>query len=265
MNAGEPHRTSFPPPAFRARWCSRALLVACGASAGACEPGPVDAVTFGPSTLTYNLLAHYTFDEGRGTTVFDHSGNKRDGTLTNGTWITDGRFGGALRLSGNDFVTVAAFPDAGPSFTVSAWVRAQVAPQDGFETIVSTEITFQGGWQLNLNKVSGAIRTHGAFWDKVNQAYSSFECPCAVAGAWTHVAAVVDAGAAKLSLYVNGVLEAETPAQHPISPGSAALFIGHWWGKGRLLVGDVDDVAIYGRSLAPAEIAAFERSSPPDP
>ncbi len=250
----------------RGSWRDLPFLLVSAVAAAACEPGPLDVITIEPSALVYQLLAHYTFDEGSGTTVVDHSGNKRDGRLTNGTWIADGRFGGALRLSGSDFVTVDNFPDAGPSFTVAAWVRAQVAPQDGYETIVSTEIAFQGGWEINLDKVSGGIGTHAAFWDGVDQAYRRFECLCGVAGLWTHVVAVVDGGAATLSVYVNGVLESHTPAPHPIRPGSAALFIGRWsQAKSRLLVGDVDDIAIYGRALGPTEIAALEQRPPPDP
>ncbi|MDP9000533.1 MAG: hypothetical protein M3O46_10525, partial [Myxococcota bacterium] len=54
----------------------------------ACTGGPIDAIGLGD--LTRGLIAHYTFDEGAGTVVVDHSGNKRDGALTNGTWIADG-------------------------------------------------------------------------------------------------------------------------------------------------------------------------------
>ena len=50
----------------------------------------------GPS----GLVAAYGFDEGSGTTVTDASGNGNNGTITNATWSTSGKFGKALQFNG---------------------------------------------------------------------------------------------------------------------------------------------------------------------
>lgn len=256
------HRRGILPIRLRSLFLQCVLCEVVGGVA--CNIPPFDAITYDPSALAYGLLAHYTFDEGTGTTVADHSGNKRDGTLTNGVWISDGQFGGALHLSGSDFVTVNNFPDVGANYTVSAWVRTQIEPQDGYETVVSTEEAFQGGWQLNLDKTSSAIGIHAAYWDNVDRVYHYYECLCGLAAQWMQIAAVLDCSASTLSLYVDGTIQSVVPATHGVSPGSA-LFIGRWSGAQRFLVGDIDDVAIYGRALAPAEIAALHRQPPPDP
>jgi hypothetical protein len=235
------------------------------AAAGACTEGPLDAIALEPNSLADGLLAHYTFDEGSGSAVVDHSGNDRNGVLTRGTWITDGEFGGALHLGGSDYVTVASFPNMLSSLSVSAWVRSTSMPDDGYETVVSTEIVFQGGWQLNLDKTASDTAVHEAFWDTVRATYTYYECPCMPLGQWAHLAMVVDADAHTLTMYVDGQVETVTPAPNPMTPGSAVLYIGRWSMQDRLLVGDVDDIAIYNRALASAEVQALGRMPPPDP
>jgi hypothetical protein len=239
-------------------------LVACAALA-ACAPGKLNAIDLAP--LARGLMAHYTFDEGSGSTVVDHSGNGHDGVLTNGSWIPDGKFYGALHFSGNDFVTVDHFPYATSSFSVSAWIRsANTDPDAGFETVLSTEMVFDGGWQLNLVKMS-AETIQFAYWDRDagdGGAYTTYDCTCLPANQWTHVVSVVDDTTHTLSVYVNGSLTNVTPAVRAIFPGIPALLMGTWSGGMRFLVGDLDDVSIYGRPLAAVEVAELYRGPPPD-
>ena len=49
---------------------------------------------------TTGLVAAYGFDEGSGTTVTDASGNGNNGTITNATWVTTGKYGEALKFNG---------------------------------------------------------------------------------------------------------------------------------------------------------------------
>ena len=46
------------------------------------------------------LVAAYGFDEGTGTTVYDSSGNGNNGTISNATWSTAGKYGDALSFNG---------------------------------------------------------------------------------------------------------------------------------------------------------------------
>src|SRR6266446_6399155 len=62
------------------------------------------------SAQTPGLVAAYAFNEGSGTTVADISGNDNNGTISEATWTTAGRFGNALVFNGTSArVTV---PDA---------------------------------------------------------------------------------------------------------------------------------------------------------
>ena len=49
-----------------------------------------------PAAAPSGLVAAYAFDEGSGTTVTDASGNGNNGTITNTTWSTSGKYGDAL-------------------------------------------------------------------------------------------------------------------------------------------------------------------------
>jgi hypothetical protein len=241
-----------------------ALATTAAAIAG-CDAGRLDAIDIAPDVLTTGLMAHYTFDEGSGTTVFDHSGNKRDGVLTGGAWIADGRFGGALHFDGKSLVTVPNFPDAPSDFSVSTWVRSTDLPDDaGYQTVVSTELVFDAGWQLNVVKMPGGAVLQGAFWDRVIDNYTYYDCPCLPDEVWTHFVFVVDGSAQTFTVYINGKLESVVAAPASILPGSPSLLMGTWTRGGRLLVGDLDDMAIYARALAQAEITLLDEGPPPD-
>lgn len=228
----------------------------------ACDTHPLDVTT---TVIDTGLLAHYTFDEGSGTTVVDHSGNRHDGTLSGGTWITGGKFGGALHFGGTDYVTIDDFPIAHSSFSVSAWVRSTNAPLDGFETLLSTEVVFEAGWEVNLDKLDSGLGIQSAYWDTTINGYIQVDCACIPANQWTHVVSVLDGDAHTLKVYVDGNLVGVTPAARAIVPGEPALLMGAWSGNQRHLVGDIDDVAIYSRALIPEEIISLGEHSPPDP
>lgn len=67
------------------------------------------------------LIAHYTFDEGSGTTANDSAGSNT-GTINGATW-TSGKVGGALEFDGNDHITFNEdLPNSYP-FTFSGWVK----------------------------------------------------------------------------------------------------------------------------------------------
>jgi len=229
-----------------------------------CTKRSLDAVDLDPTSLVSGLMAHYTFDEGRGTVIVDHSGNKRDGVLSGGQWIGDGALAGALHLSGvaTDRADISPFPDAPKDFSVSAWARATPPSADEEDGLLSAEAVFQGGWQLHLKRHVAGLGIHVGYWDAAAMAYVYWECYCLTYGRWTHLAFVRDSAAASLTVYVGGEAAGSTPAPNPISPGEPELHIGHWQGDGRYLDGDLDEVAIYDRALTPDEVRELSSGSP---
>jgi hypothetical protein len=250
----------------------RALLASAFAAFAAlagCGSAPLDAVTIDPRSLADGLVAHWTFDEGTGAVVGDHSGNGHHGQLTGGTWITEGRFGGALDLVTGNFVTVPGFPQATVDWTVSAWIwtsayHLTMGTTEDWESIITTENVFSGGWQLQLENRPASQRYHAASWaGSTVTDYVVVYCACIEVGSWLHLTAVFDGTARELRFYRDDRLVDRQAMPMPILPGDSTLYMGRWNMPGRHLAATIDDVAIWSRVLEPAELAVLSRQPPP--
>jgi len=241
--------------------------VAVGLSS-ACGSGAIDAIGLAPGALSQGLVAHWTFDEGSDSVVHDSSGNSHDGNLNGSTWswLSQGRFGAALHLEQGDFVAVDSFPDATEGWTVSAWV--QIASKDvgmGLATVISTEDLYRGGWEMNLNALPTDLQYDFGYWTGPGLWDYSAYYPCTNCirpDQWQHVAAVVDGAGKTLSFYLDGVLQGWDEVPQAISPGVSTLYMGRWatTDPARLLVGSLDDIAIWSRPLVSKEIALLSQA-----
>jgi hypothetical protein len=248
------------------------LVVTAGVAIGACHAAPLDAVSVDPASLSTGLVAHWSFDEGTGTVVGDHSGNGHDGTLTmqmGSTWLAEGRFGGALELGYGDSVAVPNFPQATPNWTISVWIRASSAQlaQDAGDTgtILSTEQVFSGGWQLHLDNRPAFQRFDAAYWSGPANNYLVDSCNCIAAGEWFHLTAVFDDDARTFTLYEGVSPVAQTNLPTTIQAGDSTLYMGKWYMmNSRLLAADLDDFAIWSRALTSGDIAVLSQQPPPD-
>jgi Concanavalin A-like lectin/glucanases superfamily len=247
-----------------------AALASLAALSG-CSPDRLQAVELQQSTLSRELLAHWPFDDQTGSVAHDDSGNARDGQITGGTWLLDGQFAGALHLADGEFVSVPRFPDVASSFTVSAWVRllayTQTALNDNqWTTVVSTEDS--GGWEVNVDHLNPDPALHFGFWKGPTTGdYVGHSCPGVVLGEWMQIVGIVDPSLATttstFTVYLNGQECFSTTTPHKIVPGSPTLTIGEWPSGGRFLIGDVDDIAVWGRALVPAEVELLTKTPPP--
>jgi hypothetical protein len=79
------------------------------------------------------------------------------------------------------------------------------------------------------------------------------------------VATVVDGAASTLSFYLDGVLQDRHQVPQAISPGVSTLYMGRWatTNPARLLVGSLDDIAIWSRPLVSEEIALLTQAPAP--
>jgi len=158
------------------------------------------------------------------------------------------------------------FPTA--SYRVSAWTLIQpyeLTPP--IANIISTE-TQAGGWALTAWLVqTGWVYLFRFYGPNAPQGYWSVQAPL-VTGSWVHLPAVVAGDASTLTLYVNDVATT-IPATSAILPGSPTLYLAR---SAELnppfaLTGALDDVAIYSRALADAEVAQLGQGPalPPSP
>jgi len=206
-------------------------------------------------------LAYYSFDEGMGSIVHDGSGHGHDGSLLGGDWTSAGRFGGAIRFSSQDGgvgdgILVDPFPQPVKDWSVSFWLLVQSSDLTDVSTVLSTEIVFTGGWEVNVDPGDSTFGTlEFAFW--AGNSYSTDSCACVALGSWTHIVAVVDGTAFTIQLFHDGVATAPVSALGPFILGNPYLYMGRWGGTTgpRPLVGVLDEVAIFDRTLSTAEIA----------
>ncbi len=214
-----------------------------------------------------DLVAGYSFDEGAGQSVSDASGNGNTGTISDGTWVTDGRFGGALAFDGaNDMVTVAdvAALDLTDAMTLEAWVYPTAL--SGWRTVMLKEASNDLAYALYAH--DNAPRSAG---------YASIGGSTSVQGAdtlplntWTHLALTYDG--AVLRLYENGVEVGTQSVAGAIATSSGPLQIGGNAVWGEYFSGRIDEVRIYSRALTSTEIqsdmtvpvAALDGGGPPD-
>jgi len=258
-----------------------ALLLAGGAG---CTAGAIDVATIAPDSLAAGLVAHWTFDDAAGASARDSSGNGRDGTILGaGDWSwTDGRFTGALQLTGTDQVSVGGFPQPTASYSVSAWLNVAVTDiEPPIAAVLSTEIPWgvgpPGGWSLTVDPPAPGPGVAGnyqfTYWfGQMPTDSVTAECVCFAFDKWTHLAAVIDATTDTLTFYVDGRTRQEVPVPRgiwPAAPGPLFMarypLLGTGPGPVRLLAGAIDDVAIYSRALVPEEVAQLSRAPAPDP
>jgi hypothetical protein len=199
-----------------------------------------------------DLAAYWSFDEGSGNVAFDSSGNGNDGTFVgNPQWVT-GMYGGALEFDGDDYVNCGNGPSLQiqDEITIAFWFQVQ-AFQNTWEGFLAkgdnSYRASRGGGSGNATHmgISGTSTGGGNGW---------FNGTVIVTGGdWHHYAATYDGTAGRI--YIDGVLDVESPGTGQINISSYDLYIGeNSQATGRFFHGLLDDVRIYSRALSEEEI-----------
>jgi chitodextrinase len=211
-------------------------------------------VTVQNSTSTVGLVAEWSFDDGSGTTAQDDSGNGHTGTISNAAWSATGKYGGALAFNGsNSWVTVAdaAFLDLTTGMTIEAWVNP--TSLTGWRSILLKERT--GGLAYSMYATNpdlgslppGTFINLGAASD-----INSSGTQALPLNTWTHLAGTYDGS--QLKMYVNGSLLQTINASGSITVSNGVLRIGGNSVYGEYFAGLIDEIRLYNRALALAEI-----------
>jgi fibronectin type 3 domain-containing protein len=199
------------------------------------------------------LVGAWGFDEGSGTGAADKSGNNNNGTLSNATWSTTGKYGNALSFNGsNAFVSVpdSNSLDVTTGVTVEGWVRPSGLGA-GFQTLLVKEqpgnLVFGLYANSDTNRPQSQVVT--ASGPKLLDGTAALP-----AGLWTHVAFTYDGTTQRL--FVNGTQTASSAVSGAISTSTSPVKIGgnaiwpEWFN------GLIDEVRIYDRALTAAQIQA---------
>ncbi len=204
-------------------------------------------------------VAKYAFDEGSGITTADSSGNGLNGLLTSTTWTTAGKNGAAVSFNGSTSYVNLGNPTLlrlTGSMTVSAWVRATATPGDDGQIVAKSNNA--NGWQLKTSPDTGPQTFAVSITGSGSVRTQRYSTTVRQLDTWYHVAGVYNAAARTLDIYVNGVLDngvlvgavpgTQTNANVNVNVGRRS--------GGFYFAGTIDDVRIYTRALAAAEIQA---------
>ncbi|MET9560681.1 LamG domain-containing protein [Streptomyces tauricus] len=229
-------------------------------------------------------VARYHFDETSGVAVDAATGDGQDdATLADGALRDDRGRRGLITHDESGLPLATPVTDRGlaldgatahaategpvlenrSSYTVSAWVRVDPSATKTVSVLSQTP-TGASPW---AKKYSPFVISYGSKWSiRVFSTEGAFAREAAASvshpkGVWTHVAAVHDASAKKVHLYVNGKQEATVDAGTPWSAdGNMEI--------GRVMYGDnyvdpfkgsIDEVAVWQRALTSQEIADESR------
>lgn len=209
---------------------------------------------------TANLVGHWKFDDGFGTTAVDSSVNANNGALVGDTQWVAGHDSGALRFDGTDdyvelpigslissltnstFAIWTNFSNAG-----GAWQRIfDFGTGETVYMFLSPRIDTAGGMRF-------AITTNGGGDE------SQVNTPDTLPSGWHHVAVTIDADKDTITLYLDGSVVAQN-TQVTLSPSDLGMTSNNWLGRSQYIadagyLGLLDDFRIYKRALTPPEVA----------
>jgi hypothetical protein len=187
-------------------------------------------------------------------------------TLTGVTYVA-GEVGQAFSFNGS--TSRAEVADSSSlaftaSFTIEGWIKVSALPSSGNHA----EIMFRGA-DGSTSPYFFSVESDGDLSFAVMPAIdngSNLQTPIST-GQWTHVAATLDDATGLMSLYVNGVLAAQTttdvrPFATLPSSGSPGIGIGNANGTSTNdpFNGQIDELSVYNRALTSGEILGIYKA-----
>ena len=213
------------------------------------------------------LRGYWTLDEAGGTRA-DTSGNGNHLTAYNTVGATTGQWGLAadLELSNQEYLSIAHTLQQGLAITGSLTLAGWIKPESLNSTMIMAAKYEYGvtnrAYRFDLRsggQLGWLVSSDGLLDDTKNRLLS--DAGVVAAGTWYHVAAVFDAQAQALRLYLDGAeIAAKSVDFTTMFVSSAPFMLGADVGSGSVVQhfdGLLDDWTIYDRALSRLEIAAL--------
>lgn len=205
------------------------------------------------------LAAHWSFDAIEDGVVSDESGGGHNARIIGRAKPIEGVSAGSLQLDGrHDYAVVEdaeALDYSKATFSISAWVNVYALRGDQ-QMIVAKNVYSadqrQWGLMIDADRRFRFYQRSDGRWKTV-QSQTTPEPGC-----WYQVVVTVESGRARL--YVNGTCEGQADLGAALPKTPAPLTIGAVNDGGRVrqtFFGAIDDVRLYRRALAPAEVAGM--------
>jgi RNA polymerase sigma factor (sigma-70 family) len=221
-----------------------------------------------PAPSEPGLVAHWTFDEGQGSTVKNSAGDELTGTLVNKPEWIPGKIGGALSFDGvSNYVTVpssAALNSLKEQMTVAAWVLRKADLKD-FGSIISrrTGPAYEDVWTFYYDNADALYSYNFGITTNNGLRTALGKSSGPDLNTWVHIVGVYDG--ANVRLYRNGILVSYIPCTTSIVRDNTPIVLGAsdagTIGITHFLNGAIDDVRLYNRALSENEIASLAQIS----
>jgi hypothetical protein len=219
-----------------------------------------------------DLVGHWRFDEGFGTTTVDSSGNNYDGTFVGDVqWSNDGVYGTCLQFSGG--VAIRSYVEAAGSqeiefgdtdISISVWIKTTATK----EMTILTNVRNSGHHAIDMEQTP----TLGVNRDDVHIGKVSYDNVFVTSidslatvndGEWHHVALVQSHTFAETegwTLYIDGNPDAKKSLDNSPDAGGQRVRIGGGVSHpsfSNSFIGLIDDIRIYDHALSEAEVMSL--------
>jgi hypothetical protein len=238
--------------------CSLVVVVfACLGFDSTCVPANAQATCVAPPS---GLVAWYRAEDDALDFTLVHPG-----LLKGGTAFTLGEVGKAFRFGGaDDVIEIPDSPEFNPAkITLEAWVKPDSIKVGS--RVVSKELAVgsclppYGVWSIDIRSDAGNRAVfHFNIGGTLHNLAGTTEIPT---GQFTHLAATYDGSVAQI--FVNGIPDGSLAVSGTLASSTAPVLIGNAGTETRTCYpglvefdGLIDEVTIYNRALAPAEIQA---------
>ncbi len=201
--------------------------------------------------LIRNPLVYHRLDEASGATTdnLGSIGAAADGTVNGATLGVDGHLGWAVDIGGAGNIGIGGshhLDNLTQDLTVMAWIN--IDGTGGTQRIVSSDANM-GGWGLGITGANTLRFTTYAVKDY------DLNVGALPTDQWIHVAAVMDANN-DVNFFLDGQNAGTVTHNNPGQVATGSWSLGSL-GGGQRFNGQIDEVAIFNRSLAATDIQAI--------
>ena len=212
-------------------------------------------MSIGPVEFLDGLVLYHSYDEGKGDTAEDLSGNDHEGVIDNPEWV-DGKFGTALLFGGQGsdvFVTVESTPELNvDACTFMAWINAE--HWDGVRQIVGKSVHGGCGGRVQYGLFSEAGVFKVRLETEGGRADISTDLPDT--DKFVHVAFTNDTDKTKIYFDGEEVVEGDTPGT--LNANEDPWRVGQDCDRANyVFAGIIDEVRLWNRALSEDEINVF--------
>ncbi len=188
------------------------------------------------------LVGHWTFQEGSGTTAYDLSRYKNNGTLTGATHLPKWSEKGIIFDGVDDYVSIP-YNNIGGTLTYSLWTKSSIS----------------GGGYRMFSYMSTLLQLAGndiTFFSNIISGDSTTKTYTIVSDVWYNI--IVTHTGTTTEIFVNGVSLGSATDQAINTANFDTNVIGAYFGGGGYYYsGSIDEVRIYNRALSAGEITSL--------